>query len=220
MASDPSSSGPPDLIVAAIERFGRDGFEGASTRAIAAAVGRPMSAITYHFGGKQGLYLAAARHIAQEMSGRFAQALGDKGVGAAIPIDAQSARGEIDSLLRAAVTILTCQDIEPFARFILREQMDPTEAFAIVYEGAMQPLFLRFVLLIRVVVGKDMAEHEIRLRATMMMGEILMFRVCRAAVLRNMGWGDIGETEREDIIRGARRNIDAVLHDLCEGESA
>lgn len=217
MATDPSSSAPADLLVAAIDRFGRDGFEGASTRAIAAAVGRPMSAITYHFGGKQGLYLAAARHIAQEMSGRFAQALGDKGLGAVIPVDPQSARGEIDTLLRAAVTILTCREIESFARFILREQMDPTEAFAILYEGAMQPLFLRFVMLLRVVVGPKLPDHELRLRATMMMGEILMFRVCRAAVLRNMGWSDIGPAECEDIVRGARRNVDAVLQDLCEG---
>ncbi|NWO96312.1 TetR family transcriptional regulator, partial [Escherichia coli] len=43
---------------------GRHGFEGASTREIARASGTAMSSITYHFGGKQGLYLAAADHIA------------------------------------------------------------------------------------------------------------------------------------------------------------
>ena len=34
-----------------------------------------MSAITYHYGGKQGLYLAAARHIADRMGERLAPAL-------------------------------------------------------------------------------------------------------------------------------------------------
>ena len=34
-----------------------------------------MSSITYHYGGKQGLYLAAARHIADQMGERMAPAL-------------------------------------------------------------------------------------------------------------------------------------------------
>ena len=51
------------LIHAAIERFGKRGFDGVGTREIAAAVDTPMSSITYHFGGKEGLYLAAAEHI-------------------------------------------------------------------------------------------------------------------------------------------------------------
>ena len=51
----------------AIEHFGRFGLEGASTREIAKAAGKPMSAITYHFGGKEGLYLACARHISDTL---------------------------------------------------------------------------------------------------------------------------------------------------------
>src|SRR5215218_8822062 len=52
------------LLDIAIDQFGRLGFEGASTRHIAAASGTAMSSITYHFGGKEGLYLAAADQIA------------------------------------------------------------------------------------------------------------------------------------------------------------
>ena len=52
------------LLDTAIDQFGRYGFDGASTREIARASGTAMSSITYHFGGKQGLYLAAAEHIA------------------------------------------------------------------------------------------------------------------------------------------------------------
>jgi uncharacterized protein (TIGR02217 family) len=45
------------LLDVAIDHFGRLGLEGASTRAIARDAETLMSSITYHFGGKEGLYL-------------------------------------------------------------------------------------------------------------------------------------------------------------------
>src|SRR3974377_1045109 len=51
------------LLEAAIPIFGRYGFDGASTRMLARAAGVNLQAIPYHFGGKEGLYLAAADHI-------------------------------------------------------------------------------------------------------------------------------------------------------------
>src|SRR3546814_893958 len=51
MASETDS--PDILLRCALELFGRHGFDGTRTRAIAAAAGKPMSAITYHFGGKE-----------------------------------------------------------------------------------------------------------------------------------------------------------------------
>src|SRR5258708_3710293 len=63
------------LLDTAIDQFGRKGIDGASTRAIATAAGTTMSSITYHYGSKQGLYLAAARHIADQMGARMAPAL-------------------------------------------------------------------------------------------------------------------------------------------------
>ena len=56
------------LLDIAISEFGTKGLEGASTRGIAAAAGTAMSSITYHYGGKEGLYLAAADRIAERMS--------------------------------------------------------------------------------------------------------------------------------------------------------
>ncbi|MGE5722624.1 MAG: TetR family transcriptional regulator, partial [Sphingomonadales bacterium] len=66
---------PNRLLEVAIEQFGRLGFEGASTRDIARASGAAMSSITYHFGGKEGLYLAAADHIARQIADAQAPSL-------------------------------------------------------------------------------------------------------------------------------------------------
>src|SRR5215831_11931284 len=59
------------LVRAAIEIFGRDGFDAASTRAISDAASVNQALIGYHFGGKPGLYLAALRFIAASVSARL-----------------------------------------------------------------------------------------------------------------------------------------------------
>ena len=47
------------IVAAAIEAFSNDGFEGASTRQIAALAGENQGLITYHFGNKDNLWRAA-----------------------------------------------------------------------------------------------------------------------------------------------------------------
>ena len=86
------------LLEIAVREFGLKGLEGASTRGIAAAAGTAMSSITYHYGGKEGLYLAAADHIAAQMGGRDgAGAIPDRDVGD----DPDEARAAIQTIARA-----------------------------------------------------------------------------------------------------------------------
>jgi AcrR family transcriptional regulator len=125
------------LLDTAIDQFGRQGIEGASTRAIATAAGTTMSSITYHYGSKQGLYLAAARHIADRMGERMSPAL------AAAETRGREAEGP-DAALTALLTIIdrfvavmVHPDSAAWARFIVREQMEPTEAFDVLYGGVM-----------------------------------------------------------------------------------
>lgn len=202
------------LVSAAVECFGRDGFEGASTRAIAAAAGKPMSAITYHFGGKRGLYLAAARHITEELQARLGPSLLHAQEALPQVHDLAGLHAALDGLLEAGVAIATDYRLDAAARFIVREQAEPTEAFAIIYEGVMEPMLLRLVALLRAVAPSDVTEPQLRLRATMLVGQILTVRFCRASVLRLMGWQDLGEAERAQIRETARANLRAIFTDL------
>ena len=45
------------LVMAALKLFGRQGFDGTSTREIATAANANIGSIAYHFGGKDGLPL-------------------------------------------------------------------------------------------------------------------------------------------------------------------
>ena len=110
------------LIKVAIEKFGQKGFEGVGTREIAAAAGTTMSSIRYHFGGKEGLYEAAASHILTSAGEMIL------GSGQPLPRPELSRPEQIDCLieflLRAARLMLS-EESAAFALFMERLQQSP-----------------------------------------------------------------------------------------------
>src|SRR3990167_5473118 len=65
------------LVEAALDVFGRLGFEGATTREIAKAAGANLAAIVYHFGSKEALHLAVAEHVASRIARSVGPALAE-----------------------------------------------------------------------------------------------------------------------------------------------
>ncbi len=209
-----------DLLNAAIELFGRSGFEGASTRAIASACDKPMSAITYHFGGKQGLYLACASHIAEILGERIQPVV--EGIDG---LDALSAtREEIEAalipLVEAGVAIVTDPRLDTVAMFMLREQAAPTEAFDLLYERVMCPLLTSIAGLLAAAANPPIEPERARVLAIMLMGQILMFRTCRATTMRFSEWEEIGADQKRQLVGAARVHLSAILHSLSSGEHA
>ncbi len=213
MARTPAGIAPIDdrLLNTAIDHFGRQGLEGASTRAIAAAAGTTMSSITYHYGSKQGLYLAAAKHIANQMGERMTPALAAS--------ESQSRAGEsseaaVDALLTIIdrfAEMLVHPESAVWARFIVREQMEPTEAFDVLYGGLMGRLVgYLSSLVVRISAGRC-DDAEARLKTLAIVGQALVFRVARATLLRATGWDDVAPAGSEAIRRVIREHTRAIL---------
>jgi AcrR family transcriptional regulator len=60
------------LLIAAIDVFGRVGFDAATTRMLSDGAGANQQAIAYYFGSKEGLYLATAASIADGINDHIA----------------------------------------------------------------------------------------------------------------------------------------------------
>jgi len=73
------------LVEAALEAFARDGFEGATTRAIARRAGVALAALPYHFTTKEALWKAAADRIFGRLGTR-------RDARAAVPFGSRGAR--------------------------------------------------------------------------------------------------------------------------------
>lgn len=197
------------LIEAALDVFGLLGFEGATTRAIAKAAGANLAAIVYHFGSKEALHLAVAEHVAMNMKAAIGPTLAEVNDASALA-SPQAARAAFRRLIEAYVDVLVGKaEAERWARFIVREQMQPTAAFEVIYAimGGAVELATR---LAAVALAKP-EDEETKLRVFAMFGQVLVFRVAQALILRRMGWTEVGPRERADIKRVVRSHVEAIL---------
>jgi AcrR family transcriptional regulator len=205
------------LISAAIAVFSQDGFHAASTREIAEAAGVPQALIGYHFRGKEGLYLAVFEHIAGQLEGRLGPVIDAIEEILAKPPKVKATGSPGDSylgllfgMLDNMVALLVRDESAQWAQLIAREQREPTEAFEILYGGILgrvTGLITRLVLRVR---GEG-TEADARLAMVSIMGQVLMFRVGRAAVLRQLGWSTIRDKELAIIQTHLRKSITAQL---------
>jgi AcrR family transcriptional regulator len=184
------------LITTAIAIFGRDGFDAASTRAISQAAGVNQALIGYHFGGKQGLYLATAEFLADTMKTRLDPMLSKVGA-AAGDADPETAAALLDEMIHGLVHNLLGNPLgDDAAGFILREQHQPTAAFDILYERLMLPIQQGFQSLASRLSGINTRDARRDILTThALMGQIIAFRMARTTVLRRLGQPGFSEDD-------------------------
>ncbi len=196
------------LIETAIDQFGRLGFDGASTRDIARASETAMSSITYHFGGKQGLYLACADHIAAKLRERHAPSM--EMTKDAQELDRETAIERCLAIVDMLAQTMLHPDSEHWARFIVREQQAPTEAFERLYEGAMQAVLTGVRSLLERA-RPDIPRDELGAMAMLIFGQSLVLRAARATVCKALGATQLDEAEGALLRRHIRSNTLAIL---------
>ena len=215
------------LLEAAIDVFARHGYDGASTRMLARAAGANLQAIPYYFGGKEGLYLAAADYIAGRIRGyvgpvaariRARLAAQDPALGGT-KLQPGEAGALLAEMLRSAARLMLSEESAHWARFIVSEQMKPTEAFERIYAGVMSPLLETARSLVGPLMGEDAASEIVRLRTLALLGQVLVFRVAHAAVMRQLGWKEVGPREFALIDAMIQRSVGALATGYDDGVS-
>ena len=202
------------LLEAAIDVFARHGYDGASTRMLARAAGANLQAIPYYFGGKEGLYLAAADYIAGRIRGhvgpvaaRVRARLAAQGGATLPPAEASALLAE---MLRTAARLMLSEESAHWARFIVSEQMEPTEAFERIYEQVMSPLLGTARQLVGPLLGEKPDSEIVGVRTLALLGQVLIFRVAHAAAVRQLGWNEVGAHEFALIDDMIRRSVAAI----------
>lgn len=205
------------LILTAIDIFGREGFHAASTRAIADAAGVNQALIGYHFGNKDGLYLAAFGHIADSVQAKVgpkAASIRDAVQTAEVPQTAEQRRALylplLFSLTDAFVSLMTSDESAHWARLIIREQQAPSPAFAVLYDRVMEPILQSMTALVSRLDPMHVAGDPKLVVATIM-GQVIVFRMAHAALTRLMDWPVIGDDEAAAIKAQVHRNVRALL---------
>jgi AcrR family transcriptional regulator len=197
------------LIRAALNLFGTKGFDGTSTREIAAAAEANIGSIAYHFGGKEGLRAACANFIVETIQTIAAQALKPQ---ADAPRGEAAATAQLNAALERMVTfIVAAPEAGEIVQFVLRELAHPTSALDTIYDGVFAPTHKRLCQVWADATGENAESDRTKLTVFTMIGQVIYFRIGRAAVLKRMGWSDVGPQQAAAILAVAKQNLAAML---------
>ena len=201
------------LIRAGVQVFGENSLASATTREIAQLAGQNISAIAYYFGNKEGLYFAVAHHICDTLVERLGPLLDE--------IEAQLGQGthEPEVCLHMfgrliGASLSTHQEMLTVTSIVVKEQMHPTKAFDILYEGCLERLHQVGARLIEAYTGEPPGQQETVLRFHALLGQSLAFRFARETIVRRAGWSDIGPDQVALIERVVTEQVCDALRGL------
>ncbi|MBZ4022062.1 hypothetical protein CKO11_06275 [Rhodobacter sp. TJ_12] len=202
--SDPGTAG--DLLRAAIAIFGQKGFDGTSTREIAAAAKTNVASIAYHFGGKAGLRRACAEAFASHIGALLnLEALPE-------PTTPQAAEALILAIVeRFAAHMIADHDMQTSVTFMLREVASGSPGLDSFYDQLVVPAHSRFCRLWETATGAPAEAETTKLMIFTALGQILYFRIGAPVVTRRMGWDALGPDETARIVDILKSNITALI---------
>ncbi len=188
------------LLKVGVEVFAKFGPDGITTRDLAKIAGVNVAAIQYYFGGKENYYFAVVKYLAEKVSGPILATLSE--------ISEQFDRSNLQSedierllteLLRKIVKIVLLNpEARYFASISLREHLNPTPAYEIIYDVISQ-IHSFLSKLIGHVLGIPSDSYEAIIRAHILLGQIVIFRIGASTLCRRLKWDEI-DSKRAELI--------------------
>lgn len=192
------------MLRAALEQFGRHGFDGTTTRMIASAAGMNLGAIPYYFGTKEELYIEAAGFLADAIQARQREPLlmwrarGTTGAASEMPRGntAEPEVAERDALIERVVAFLCDQarvllaDDFPaeWVQFFLRLQAEEGPALERLFSQVVAPMQDAVEGLVARICGRE-ASHALPRAITFLAAhQVMSLRLSDALLLRRLGW--------------------------------
>jgi TetR/AcrR family transcriptional regulator, regulator of cefoperazone and chloramphenicol sensitivity len=205
------------LLEAALAIFGEQGPKAATVREIAKAAGQNVAAIDYYFGGKDSLYAAVMEGIVREIRHQLGDVLSE--IQAWREADEQSP-DEAIRLLKlyfqsVYLRLLSRDDMKSYARLIVREQLQPTAGFEILYTQGFRQIHEMLCALVGAALRHDPREREIIARTHALMGQIYFFVVAREAFLRRIGWRSLEGRNATLVADLVGEHVDLLLRGLA-----
>lgn len=176
------------LIQAGIALFGRSGKNAVSTRELAKEADTNLNAIQYHFGGKDELYLEVARELAQQISGQASAMIEKVQLNLEQLTSQEAAQLAADLIVQTSRTFLSLPDLAMRGGFMMREQLQPSEAFnSIIYPEFIAPMHKVLTALVAKATGDKPDSPRTITRAHALYGQALAFGAAGETWRRRLG---------------------------------
>ena len=192
------------LLQTATELFARHGIDGVSTRDLVKASGVNLCSINYYFGTKQKLYDTILNGIIAQI-GSFMTAR-------QIPLQTKelSAIEEFDAIICNMLDIFCSNAISSSqSELLIKEIVNPTDAYNKLYTEVIEPMHKRLTDLVMRITG--VSEREAIIQTHCIMGEVVMFKLHKEALLRRLGAKDYDAELVDEIKKRAVKNCNIIL---------
>ena len=178
------------LLEAGLKLFSIYGFESVSTRQLTKESSTNIAAINYHFGGKEGLYQAVLKQVAEDTEPYFGPGL-DKvheSISAAAD-DRQKLVPVITGLMTNLFRVFLQDDFMRWrAPLVMREYANPSENFEILFKGRIEPLHRTVTAIAAAALQKPAEDEECVIRAHAILGQIVVFGIARVVLWKRLEW--------------------------------
>ncbi len=165
------------ILTVAERLFAEKGFHGVSVREITTLAGVHLSAVNYHFGSKENLYLVVFRDRFLERARRIRKDFRKR---------LQKAPSAAEAVIRAlseAVLFGPMSDEERVIHYqlLVREITEPTKAFEIISEQAVKPLVEEVTKALKLHFPK-VSEEKLLLAVLSLFAQVLYFNFARPKI--------------------------------------
>lgn len=190
------------LINEGVKQFALHGINGVRTRQLAEGAGVNQSAIPYHLGGKLGVYSAVIQKIATDLSMASNVQAFDSQFAIAkqqTPIKQDQANKLITLLITGLGNALLLPKHKYYSVLILREQLEPTENYDVIYRDFIEPFHSRLSGLIQAV--NEVENQTAIIRAHALIGQVLGFVVAQKPLFKQLNVEQIDKSLLSDILQ-------------------
>jgi AcrR family transcriptional regulator len=179
------------ILLAAIEMFGEQGFDSASTRAIAARAGVNPPALQYYFHNKERLLQACGQYIADRINEHLREAMAQ----ASVTLKAGDRAAVAEALWALMETVVDHSssetEIPGWCQFLTQAAAEVTDtSLALIHNEAVQPLFETMAALVALAWEKPASDEGARVAAVLLLNQTRSFGIQGQGALAMLGWPD------------------------------
>ncbi|MCH7943784.1 MAG: CerR family C-terminal domain-containing protein [Proteobacteria bacterium] len=180
------------ILEAAGKLFAEHSFSSVSTRRIAKAAEANLSAIGYHFGGKEELYGAVLHQLVADTEPMIGTAIDQLDAGVA---DAAGDRRKLAQVMAAFLrglltSILGTERMRWQMALMLREFHQPSSWFPMLLAERIHPLHNAVAGLVGAASGRPAEAPETRLLTASLIGQIMALGAARRVVWARLDWDE------------------------------
>jgi AcrR family transcriptional regulator len=200
------------MLLAALDLFGRHGFDATTTRMIAQASGMNLGAIPYYFGSKDDLYAQAASHLADYIEQQQHGALQALQTQSRQTQDVATLIELVMTFILAQVRLLMADNVpSSWVAFYLRAQAEHGEAFERLFARAVEPIHDSLTEVIARIIQRPADDFQTRTLSFVVCHQFVCLRLADSVLMRRLHWDAITPDRVEQLIAVVSPGLRAQL---------